>query len=737
MAKFNPDVQETTPTSYLGLSQPISPLKNYSTNSGPDVTVDDKSSGMLLQGIGNLFEGVVKAGETIVEKTIKDELYKSIDKKREGYTSDLEKAGNIPQVQRVADVAGNQLPQPLQSTSNILPDRPEGPLPTELARLPDTLGNLQSASGKLSPTYYTGRLDLIAKDLRTRFPGFRDYIDKQVESITGENPANAYIKQLLHQINENQTSSKSEREKMIAYVHQNDNLEGASLKMQDVVSGKATWSGLVGWAGSIKAPREQLRADHAEFEAAKDNLEKQKIIAEDALVSYGQKKFPTFWKNTTDAAGLTAEKITENAHKVQRGEEVQGMGDDPAGTAVTWSQSISAAESAARQDLIRQANIVGPSGRSMAQALGPEKLEKLITSILTPYSDTKNLLTGKSIAMAAATAEMNKAIQDSAEKRLYADPQLGGAARTYVTINKLFGPNASQFVIEKAYANGLDGKLKRRLDFETSQIANPELNQTIRKAIDDAAGVGIGAPDLNDPTKPANPEHMTYYKELLAKNRFIGDKNISLPNQQKLGKAFYGPGNEGTISKFSEDTHDPVTGQYLEGKIDVFRRLYGTQSVIKGMKTLGEYDGQSWDMFKTSADRAFVNEVFTTEIKNMETYQKSPLVKIIYHDNTQTFEIKNSAYQNRYGGGGFTTDAAQQSVDRLNKGFQAMVAIAKEDGKDPNAYVLGTMIQLGLDPKKVEGIGPELLRAVLASKPAAVDPFNTKNEKKSQARVGQ
>src|SRR5258707_2375647 len=59
-------------------------------------------------------------------------------------------------------------------------------------------------------------LNSLAKQLRAQYPGYKDYIDEQIKAVSGVDPANAVMRNLLEDINRNATNAKSEHDKTTA-----------------------------------------------------------------------------------------------------------------------------------------------------------------------------------------------------------------------------------------------------------------------------------------------------------------------------------------------------------------------------------------------------------------------------------------------------------------------------------------------------------------------------------------
>ena len=207
MAKFNPDINPTADASYLGLSKPITQPES------------DKSLGLLFKGIGDVVEGAVKGADTVMKRSIDNDVYSAIDSERDNYAIGLDKAK--------ATVTGRPTDDPAnpEGSVGLLPIGQKAP--ENLETTINSVSSLQGAytAGKLSPTYYYARLNAIAKDMRSQYPGYRDYIDSKISSVTGVTPANAYIQSITADINHSMEKKNSENEKVLSFLRQHAQLK--------------------------------------------------------------------------------------------------------------------------------------------------------------------------------------------------------------------------------------------------------------------------------------------------------------------------------------------------------------------------------------------------------------------------------------------------------------------------------------------------------------------------------
>jgi hypothetical protein len=141
--------------------------------------------GEALANIGSIVDKGIKAVDSGIEESMKEEARRLIDPTRQDNT-----------VINLAAAEG----QPV--------------LPTAAAAKVRTLAKNEQrvAAGGMSEVDYNIQLLSIVKDLRSKYPGYTEQIDQTVSRLTGVNPANALRSQALSQLTESQTSAKAKQD---------------------------------------------------------------------------------------------------------------------------------------------------------------------------------------------------------------------------------------------------------------------------------------------------------------------------------------------------------------------------------------------------------------------------------------------------------------------------------------------------------------------------------------------
>ncbi len=171
MAEFDPYAPNMPQGNYLG----------YSRGSQPS---SDVASNTLFGDVGNIIQGVSRGVSQYFQQSAREQYTAGADYWRDVLTGR-------------ADV-----PSDTQNQSRLGITGPQGrEAPTEVTEWGQRLQALRTAyqSGRLNESYYWMMLDMEARQVRQRYPGFRAEIDNMISDVTGGNPANHLVTSLRHE----------------------------------------------------------------------------------------------------------------------------------------------------------------------------------------------------------------------------------------------------------------------------------------------------------------------------------------------------------------------------------------------------------------------------------------------------------------------------------------------------------------------------------------------------------
>lgn len=127
-------------------------------------------TGDLFKEIGDITKTAVTGLDTFFKERIRGEATAQVDSERDR-TQNWLQGGDAPENVKNSINANRTLVNNLSTAAN---------------------------QGQISQAYYQMRLDTIARDLRSRYPGYREHIDNVISDLTGGTPANKIITDLFH-----------------------------------------------------------------------------------------------------------------------------------------------------------------------------------------------------------------------------------------------------------------------------------------------------------------------------------------------------------------------------------------------------------------------------------------------------------------------------------------------------------------------------------------------------------
>lgn len=227
MADFRQTINPTSDPNYLRQSKEPDRIKPLEQVSRPADTIADASFGTMLQGIGNTAELGLSAVDNKIKSNLKVDAHNLIDPIQDSHGSSLDPTDVTPiagtgakgrarvDAAQKFDLFGSQdggsgsnsyAPTDAARDYSNLPAAISGgdkPLPPGADIELNRVSRMNDAylQGTMSDSYYNAQLVAVTKELKSRYPGYRDEVDSAVSGITGVQPANALRKSLLSDLN--------------------------------------------------------------------------------------------------------------------------------------------------------------------------------------------------------------------------------------------------------------------------------------------------------------------------------------------------------------------------------------------------------------------------------------------------------------------------------------------------------------------------------------------------------
>lgn len=676
MVAWNPDVpnpNDNTPR-WGRDSQPISQYENTNTFA------------KTLEGAGSLFETAVKGIDWAAKEGINEEVWNKVNAEREAYTGALEAS---------YDAAGGKRPDagPSPLTSN----EPQAP-----AALDRSLKYVESVkngfeAGKVNDTYYKARLTAIAKDMRSQYPGYRDYIDKKISSITGFDPANQQIVDLLADINTMAGNKQKDELKNKFFSLGDDFIKeghpGAAKLMGAVQRGEITPEQGLQKLEEWSKPKYDLAVLERDAKTVntRDGMSKTKVDR------YFSKYISNDVANTInflDEEGKTATvpQIREYVDKVRTG----AIKNNPEMTRA-YADIVDQHITRMRLKWAEHARTYRTDGGlSLIDLLGQDEINKRIDAAVAPMNRILSDLRADKPTLALSTKETVKALQDAATNRMISEnPKIANNLLNTSAISAIGGETTLQKVFDTHQLAENIGPMKEYFASSAKAAAaqkiqpNPYGPVTFKMNVEDPKVVGI-------------PEAVSA-DQALKNITFITDPSTKEEIKAGFAEYFFHPNNRGVLNKFGTNS-----------AMEIWRSLTSASVSQEVARLAGKYPEVA-RMQRDWVEQTFGTELFSREIKDISTIQLPKGASLKYETDTNKFGLvirgadvtkeTLTPSELRKRGVEATNDAnlrvLQTSIIRINEGIEGLANMAKAQGlkgEQVDAFVFANLTKLGYSP---------------------------------------
>ena len=170
MPSFIPQQPRYNDPSYIGYSRQ---------------TTGDRSTATAIAGLGSTLVGGIGVADEYIKGQIESDIKEGIGDANDQIVSTLPEDAAINEVEDDNTVSVDVFSE--EKTQAIGSPRSQNAQSNNQAR------RLTQAfrAGRITPTYYWGQMSKLSKELKARYPGYSDRIDRQFQGLTGQIPANA------------------------------------------------------------------------------------------------------------------------------------------------------------------------------------------------------------------------------------------------------------------------------------------------------------------------------------------------------------------------------------------------------------------------------------------------------------------------------------------------------------------------------------------------------------------
>ena len=696
MAVFNPAVPDI---------QPIDNTNRFSPVAGPG---PNKSGQILMETIGNAITDATGIADRAVKQDINEQVYAQVDKEREGYTQALEAVKSQVRGQVVNDPTSN--PQKMSFAEEDTED-----VPPAVQAIEGQINGLATANkaGKINDTYYTQRLNAIAKSIRTQYPGYREYIDQKISQVTGMDPANAYYKNLMQDINQGLAQKDN-------VVKQTQTLAADAVK-KGYPDADKMWTGVM--TGVV--PPQQFMAWYNNWSSKKFDHDARANAREennwsiaDNKIKYAQDFTKIADDYVTQKAGtvriLSGDTVDSFINKVSEA-NAAGRDIDPQ-TLNQGVAAIQAMKSSTERELRAQAGKVQKNGLSF-NSVAPDAVETAIKNSNAYFDTAISQIMNKDSGSFYSMSRHVEGIANFDKKELLTNPTTGGYARALQAVGQTFGPQIGAVLTQQMLGSGLVGAMNTYLkDKQAGMLSNSNANliDDFKGAKSLAGSTGGGAPAAR------------LFKETIQLPSIIGSTDPRVPDSAKLVAAQYAfnPKNIGLLDELNMDT--TVNGKYVPGKYAAYSILTAPQ-MTNNMWKLRQYGGEgqsAWTNYKNWSEISFA-KLFRSDVNELNDIASTGQIPVgvAWDGDNGRFILRNNTggeLKPRSEGGQVEANYianANRIVNRLNSGLSSLKEVYSKEGGDISSYLAQTLITSGLNPDgKITGLPKQILDNIAASK---------------------
>lgn len=743
MAKFNPPVNPTGDPNYLSYSRPIDvpdSLKptgqaansilpkgaqyegpQYSGNRHADETglYKGRAEGLAYSGAGDLVRDSVltadialKGADATYKENIHQGVYEGATKIREDYIDNLTRTAQAVQGGGTTPGAGGgkQDPAAASQALDIVAKDPETTPPDEL----DQVGHLATglkgarANGKLSSTDYAARLDTLARDFRSRYPGYKPFIDEEIRKVTGQDPANARIKSLIQDINAAANSGSNADNKNRAFVQQfvKENPNAAD-SFQRAMAGKESWAkAAFDVAGYAKT---QAQWNYNKEALANNQGETDRIAADATSIMVNRSQ------------AISDESIGNIKIKAEPIMKVlsDAAANPDAKTAVDWvqadplvRQSQLEARARARKEFYEPFKDGPHKGQSPATLVKNQKaVEDMIEATGKQHDGILAAIALKDPGLANYSMNLPTAKVSDSIKQIVGSKE-GAPLAIGMAIYKMGGNDMTAAMSPYLLTSKMNAEQKQEAMTQMYQFfTQPGINEKVT----DPLALGKVKPGEVLPIKTLvedaakNGRDADYQKMILSFPQQILKPGGDSYNKYLAARGAFDPKNTGLIGLFDKEKVRP-DGTIADGQFKAYGDLFSPAmtTTIKELSDKHSPDGTLWKQYTDRATGEFGSTLYKGALMDMKNVALPPGVTLGFNSKTSNFEVNNARGENLLlNNSPELNPANRRTFNFLNGGLSTLSNVFRAGGADDKAttvYLLQTMRSYGYDMRS----GPAL-----------------------------
>lgn len=660
MADFNVTPQAERPESFLGYSR------------GIDSEFRNDGLGQLFSNLAQFGEQAVEGADAMVKEDILDKIYEESEA-----IGDEFGVGDATLFQ--SDAEGKK------------------PLPAQLGAAGENLDRLQSAyqQGALRESHYWARLNSMVRQLRQKYPGYREEIDQMVSGVTGAKPANALRNALF-----NEWAASASGENSMAdledWAIKNGHLPADYYARQEQGT-PYTHTELK----SYVARRNATEVDRAARRAAlAEEMEHGTLNEQTALRTFRIETIQyanTIMTDVNSVIGnnfsVITQRVEEARRAVERGEPIaQQSLETIRGQIIDLRTSMQQKLHAFFTEPLRD----GDPNSSYAAYVDPKKAEEVIQQALRPMLLMEDALVNENWGLLKSVTASVEARKLDAEREIIDGIPL---LPTLNAAKDLIGPEAMDLLLS----------------------TSPELQVPLVKSLVDYANArSVATPGANivqdfqlGEQSDMPPE---YYNALIDtwtnSIKQLSSGKLPVEAIQKKVDYMFGPSSMAVLEHLDSPS-----------RMEYFRKV-ASPGVTKQMQKLRDMgDLQSWDTYQQWVSRSFMvlmqNKVQTIQNAGQSIF--NPGMQVLWDNNASQFRLVDTQPNKNStpilgnlidAGGGLDALTAQSAVNDLNTAIRTVKPIIEDNGGEAGPEVYELLRQMGFSPDEQDDFVSALMGSI-------------------------
>jgi len=676
MAAFNESNARTQAPQFLGYSR-----------GGQDTN----AFGKLFSGLGEAIGMAAETADMGIQENIKEDVYAAYDQTNQEF--------GVTDRQLFEQDAGKpQVPADIQQAGE------------NLRRM-----NMAVQQGNLSDTHYWARMEAQVRQLRAKYPGYREQIDSMVAGVTGQTPANALRRQMMSDAEASRSSAQQEESQFRTYLQSNEEY-GPPDMWEGYASGKYDKMKLRQHISNNKQRKQTIETGRLEAAAAKDARELQQTDVLDLANRDIASMVDTLFYNTSTAVAGGQAGLMELVNRSQDP-------SSPGGKAVTPEEELAInqtfANIAVNFESQLNAQMYKPFAEggtdSYATILSSDQINQIKSKAMMQIETMRNALTNKDFGL------LTQKQRELESRKLQATMDVissrsGDTLLRVSAMEKITGPELAQWMV----------------------MNNPSASAAYKHAVDamfsDSIVSGTSLIDQIESAKTGGATDHTLYRDLFKQftDGIITDKN-SMEGATRLAQA-----------TFNDPSLKLLTGlKTPQDRMAVFNMMTSNAMTAK-MQELGKNNPQIWEQYQGWSLRAFTYLFKSTADTVQDSVVSNPNVEITFDPKTNQFkqeftrgggDLAQTVLGRPFGAfdeamNALQTQESSNAIAQINDALRRITPILQAQGLDTGEELAAAFEGMGIDlqaqkqPDFWRGLGQAVMDAVTGQSPT--DPVKSR-----------